>query len=58
MIISVVGLFFLTPNALSFFIALATYFIIQIQIRLEEDFLQEQHGEKYIHYKTETKRLI
>jgi protein-S-isoprenylcysteine O-methyltransferase Ste14 len=58
MIISVTGIFLILPNALSFFTAVATYFIIHIQIRLEEVFLQRQHGEQYLNYKKETRRLI
>lgn len=38
MIISVLGLFFIVPNALTFFLTLTTYIVIQIQIRLEEEF--------------------
>jgi protein-S-isoprenylcysteine O-methyltransferase Ste14 len=58
MIISVFGIFLILPNTLSFFTAAATYFIIQIQIRLEEAFLEGQHGEKYSDYKKGTRRLI
>lgn len=58
MIVSVIGIFFIIPNALSFFTAVATYFIIHIQIRLEEVFLQGQHGEQYLLYKKKTRRLI
>lgn len=41
MIISVFGLFLIIPNTLTFFLALSTYLIIQIQIRLEEEFLEK-----------------
>ncbi len=58
MIISVLGLFFIVPNALTFFLTITTYIIIQIQIRLEEDFLQKQHDQDYVNYKLKTKRLI
>lgn len=58
MILSVVGLFFIVPNALTFFLTLTTYIVIQIQIRLEEDFLQKQHSQDYVSYKLKTKRLI
>ena len=34
------------------------YVLIQIQIRLEEEFLTEQHGEKYLTYKEKVRRLI
>jgi protein-S-isoprenylcysteine O-methyltransferase Ste14 len=58
MIISVLGLFMIVPTALSFCLLITTYFIIQIQIRLEEDFLEKQHSQTYINYKLKTKRLI
>ena len=51
MILSVFGLFLVLLNTITFFCALATYFIIQIQIRLEEDLIQKQHGNKYVNYR-------
>ena len=58
MIISVAGIFFILPNALTFFLMLTTYIVIKIQIRLEEEFLEKQHGEQYLIYKKTTKRLL
>ena len=58
MIISVAGIFFILPNALTFFLMLTTYIVIQIQIRLEEEFLEKQHEEQYLIYKKTTKRLL
>jgi len=58
MIISVLGIFLIIPNALTFFLTLTTYFIIQIQIRLEEEFLAKEHGSTYQEYKQKTKRLL
>ncbi|MRX46769.1 MULTISPECIES: methyltransferase family protein [Bacteroidota] len=58
MIISVGGIFFILPNALTFFLMLSTYIVIQIQIRQEEEFLKKQHGEQYLIYKKTTKRLF
>jgi len=58
MILSMLGIFFILPNALTFYLTLTTYFIIQIQIRLEEEFLTRQHGEAYLHYRQSTRRLI
>jgi len=58
MILSVLGLFIIIPNALTFFTTLSTYFIIQIQIRLEEAFLEKKHGAVYSNYKIKTKRLV
>ena len=47
MIISILGLFMIVPTALSFCLLITTYFIIQIQIRLEENFLEKQHKQEY-----------
>ncbi len=58
MMLSVVGVFFILPNALTFFLTFCTYFVIQIQIRLEEAFLEKQHGVSYLDYKKKVKRLI
>ena len=58
MIISVLGLFFIVPNALTFFLTITTYIVIQIQIRLEEEFLQKQHAQDYVNYKLKTRRLL
>lgn len=58
MIASVAGMFCIIPNAVTFFLTLTTYIIIQVQIRLEEEFLTRQHGGNYITYKATTRRLI
>ena len=58
MIVSVTGIFFILPNAITFFLMLSTYIVIQIQIRLEEKFLEKQHGQEYLSYKQTTKRLL
>ncbi|TBR18459.1 MAG: isoprenylcysteine carboxylmethyltransferase family protein [Chitinophagaceae bacterium] len=58
MIATVWGIFLILPNTLTFFLSAATYLIIQIHIRLEEEFLEKQHGEVYTVYKSKTKRLI
>lgn len=58
MIISLVGLFLTTPNALTGLFLILGYVLIQIQIRLEEEFLTNQHGQKYLEYKQKVRRLI
>lgn len=58
MIVAIFAAFLLLPNLFTFFIAFSGYIIIQIQIRLEEEFLQKQFGNEYVHYKTKTRRLI
>lgn len=58
MIVSLGGLFLSTPNALTLVFIIVGYILIQIQIRLEEEFLIRQHGEEYILYQQKTNRLI
>jgi len=58
MVVSLIGLFFLTPNAVSLLFLILGYVLIQVQIRLEEEFLYRQHGEKYLDYLIRTRRLI
>jgi len=58
MILSLVGLFLTTPNALTGLFLILGYMLIQIQIRLEEDFLTKEHGQTYIAYRQKVRRLI
>ena len=58
MILSVAGLFLVTPNALTLIFLILGYVLIQIQIRLEEEFLTKEHGQSYINYKQKVRRLI
>jgi protein-S-isoprenylcysteine O-methyltransferase Ste14 len=58
MIVTLLGLFLTASNALTFLFLLLGYILIQIQIRLEEEFLIKEHGENYLKYKQKTRRLI
>lgn len=58
MIVSLLGLFLTTPNALTGLFLILGYVLIQIQIRLEEEFLLAQHGQDYSRYKQKVRRLI
>lgn len=58
MIISLIGLFLITPNAITALFLMLGYILIQIQIRLEEAFLTNEHGQKYLTYKQKVKRLF
>ncbi|WP_374443906.1 isoprenylcysteine carboxylmethyltransferase family protein [Epilithonimonas sp.] len=58
MIVSLIGLFLITPNAVSLWFLILGYVLIQVQIRLEEEFLYRQHGEKYLDYLIKVRRLI
>lgn len=58
MIISLAGLFLTTPNAVTGLFLILGYVLIQIQIRLEEEFLTTEHGQNYLAYKQKVRRLI
>jgi protein-S-isoprenylcysteine O-methyltransferase Ste14 len=58
MIVCLVGLFLTTPNSLTGLFFILGYILIQIQIRLEEEFLTKQHGQSYQDYKQKVRRLI
>lgn len=58
MMLSLFSIFMVLPNILTFFIAFTGYIVIQIQIRLEEEFLLKEFGQKYLDYKNNTRRLI
>jgi protein-S-isoprenylcysteine O-methyltransferase Ste14 len=58
LILSLIGLFLTTPNALTGFFLILGYILIQIQIRIEEEFLTKEHGQNYETYKLKVRRLI
>lgn len=58
MILSLVGLFLTTPNMFTILFLILGYVLIQIQIRLEEDFLSKEHRQEYSNYKQKVRRLI
>lgn len=58
MILSLVGLFLTTPNVLTALFLILGYVLIQIQIRLEEEYLAKEHGQEYLNYKQKVRRLI
>lgn len=58
MIVTLTGLFLTTPNALTFLFLILAYILIQLQIRLEEEFLIEEHGKVYLDYKRKVRRII
>lgn len=58
MICSILAIFLVIPNALTFAVLLLSYFTIQIQVRLEEEFLFKQHHERYTIYKSKVRRWL
>lgn len=58
MIVTLVGLFLVIPNAVSFMVTVLGYVLIQIQIRMEEAFLLNRHRANYQQYKDRVPRLL
>ncbi len=56
MLSTLLGLFLVIPNALTFMVVVTGFIVVQIQVRLEEDFLVHSHGESYKNYCSKTKR--
>lgn len=58
LLFSLAGLFLVLPNAITLAVLFSAYIVLQITMRLEEDFLMKQHGEQYLTYKKKVARLI
>lgn len=58
MLLSALGLFFVTPNMITFTIIAVVYVIFSIRILLEEEHLYKLHGEAYESYRKKTRRWI
>ena len=52
------GLFLILPSAVMLLIWIAGDMLIQIQVRLEEEFLTRTHGESYLAYQKQVRRWI
>ena len=50
MIVTLTGFFLTIPNALTLLFLVLGFVLIQIQVRLEEEFLIKIHGETYIKF--------
>jgi protein-S-isoprenylcysteine O-methyltransferase Ste14 len=57
-LISYVGTFLVIPNALTFSLMAITFISIQVQVRMEEEYLQKSHGEEYNQYQKKVRRWI
>jgi protein-S-isoprenylcysteine O-methyltransferase Ste14 len=57
-VVSILGLFLVLPNALSLLVLFASWLILQIQIRLEEEYLLTIHGIQYEQYISKVRRWI
>lgn len=58
MILAIAGLFMIAPNGVTLIIFLLAYALIQIQVRLEEEFLERMHKQAYRDYREKVRRWI
>jgi len=58
MLVSLLGIFLVLPNIVTAVCMVSSYLLIQIQVRLEEDFLLNQHGTAYTAYKKKVRRWL
>jgi protein-S-isoprenylcysteine O-methyltransferase Ste14 len=56
MIVTLFGLFLVIPNALTLLTLALGVVLIQIQVRLEEEFLAKSHGDEYTEYRRRVRR--
>ncbi|WP_346856878.1 methyltransferase [uncultured Draconibacterium sp.] len=57
-ILMFVGLFLIIPNTITAIILFTGIIVIQIQVRLEEEFLLKELGEEYWNYRKKVKRWL
>ncbi|QBA23758.1 isoprenylcysteine carboxylmethyltransferase family protein [Chryseobacterium indologenes] len=58
MTISLIGFFLALPTVIAFAFVLTGSILMQIQIRLEEEYLLKEHGQIYVAYKKKVKRML
>lgn len=58
MMITLLGLFLVIPNTLTLLTFVMGVVLIQIQVRLEEEFLGRVHGEEYAEYRRNVRRWL
>ena len=58
MIWTIMGFFLILPNAVSLLALVLGYVLIQIQVRLEEEFLERAHGSAYLEYRRMVRRWL
>ncbi len=56
MMFTLFGLFLVIPNALTLLTLVLGVVLIQIQVRLEEEFLAKSHGAEYTEYRRRIRR--
>jgi protein-S-isoprenylcysteine O-methyltransferase Ste14 len=58
MMMTLTGFFITVPNALTLLCLVFGFALIQIQVRLEEEFIAKRRGEKYAEYCRQVRRWL
>ncbi len=58
LMLSMAGLLLVTPNVMTLIFYIVSYILIQVQIRLEEEFLEGVYGQEYLNYKAGVRRFL
>ena len=58
MVMALLGVFFIAPTAATCLTLLLGYVLMQIQIRLEEEYLTKLHGQQFLDFKRKVRRWI
>ena len=58
MLLTMLGLFLVLPNALTLLSMVLTWVILQIQVRMEEDYLSKVQGAAYLDYMKRVRRWV
>jgi len=56
MLFTLAGLFLILPNAITLLVLVASIWIFQIQVLLEEEYLSKKHGKPYTEYTKKVRR--
>jgi protein-S-isoprenylcysteine O-methyltransferase Ste14 len=58
MLLALLGLLLIVPDAFTLMFFVVGFILMDVQIRLEEEYLQRMHGSSYLSYKEKTRRWI
>jgi protein-S-isoprenylcysteine O-methyltransferase Ste14 len=58
MLVTLAGIFFILPNAITLLVAIVSVLLFQVQVRLEEEYLSKIQGNTYITYCKKVRRWI
>jgi len=58
MLVTLLGIFLILPNAMTLLTLVSSTLLFQVQVRLEEEYLEKTHGEVYIVYMREVSRWL